>query len=396
MFEKIVTNALISPNLLGEVHIYAKKQQRVMKKRLIIAVLSFIFLLTQLVGAFASQNILSESAKGSLDSYGIYSKQALLNRYKAEQSSIRDVANGLLIAQDELENTSDNFTPIDAAPLVEWSLSPTFVSMLTKNDTIAPLFIIKTPTGKVYYGHPTSLTQGKDPEMLYGYSRNAGHFAIIKQTGNILSSRAAALKADICSKKDTSTACARNNSVRNSIIVNNLTYKTEAKFIKIHPGDQLMYSLGIYNSASEPVKVAPEIYLGDILEYAQLTDKEGGYLHQSTDILAWPKTTIPAQQNKFYNFKVKIFETIPLVAQSNVNRSSYDCQISTFFGTTYSLKIACPIQKVAERLINTAFSPLLALVAGVLFCINLFLYVRSYVIHKELSVFLRLHRGKFR
>ncbi len=394
MFEKIVTNALISPSLQKKLRAYTQAQRRIMKQRLILAVLSFFFLITQLFGSAYTQTTTTDSARGSLDTGGIYSQQALLARYDNEHSSFRNLAEAFSISREELEHTSEDRGRLDSLSFVEWSLSPTFLSILAKNDNGGPSFVINSPDGKAYYGHTVELTTERQLDLLYGQSKNAGNFAIVKQTGNFLSSHAAAIRADSCVHRDgRNVACPNNEVVRNSVMTNNLTYKTEAKFIKLHPGDQLMYSLGIHNSSAQPITLVPEIYLGDILEYTQLTDKAGGYIHHQSEVLSWQKTTIPAHQKQFYNFKVKVLDTIPLVAQSGANRSSYDCQLSTFFGNTYSLKLACPIQKVMERFLKLSFNPFFVGVAGLLFCINTWLYIRSYIMFKELQMVINLQKG---
>ncbi len=398
MHERIVTSALMSPSTRGELRLLARKRQRLMKQYLFLLFLSGLFLLTQFFGILAPGTPPDEAVKGSVEPSGITSNQTLLSRYDTRQSAVRNLAEILSISREELEAAKETVVSGNSSPLVEWSLAPTFVSALSSGESSNPSFVIKGPAGISYYGHYVKPGEKRQANALGGQSNKAGSFAVLKQTGNFISSRAAALKTDSCARvlTENTPVCPSHDLVKNSIAINNLTYKTEAKFIKTHPGDELAYSLSIRNMNSEAVNILPEIHVGDILEYSRLTDNAGGSLDQRTQILSWQKTVIPPKQTRFYNFKIQIVNSIPSVAQSNLNKASYDCRLSTFFGDTYSLRLACPVQKVVEKFINMPFNPLLLALAGVFFCISVLLYTRSYVLHRELDIILKTHRGSLK
>lgn len=398
MFEKIVTNAHLSPSLQGQLAIFARKQRQHAKQRLMLVVLSFFFLITQCFGLFLPHTTAGDAANGAVDDSSITSKQALLARYDTKRSTIRELAGVLSITRKDLETVKDSsFSSYKSmGSPVEWSLSPTFVSNITSTNNLSPSFAAKTLSNKVYYGHTVTPGVKDQSALLYGHSDRAGDFAVMQQTGNFISSQKAALQADTCKQAivEAVTTCPNSKYFQKHIVVKNITYKTEAQFIKLHPGDQLLYSLNINNMSSAAVHTIPEIYVGDILEYASLSEISGAHLDKRLQTLSWPKATVEPFESQTYTFTVRILSNIPLIAQNPINTSSYDCKLSTFFGTTYSLRVACPYQKVIERAISPPFNPIVAAAAGVLFLVTLLSYIRSCILHKELVILLELQRKK--
>lgn len=398
MFEKIVTNAHLSPSLQGELAGFARKQRQRTKQRLVLVVLSFFFLITQCFGFFLPPITVGDAANGSVDYSGITSKQTLLARYDTKRSTIRELAGALSITRKDLETIKDGLFSSykDMGSFVEWSLSPTFVSNITNTNNLSPSFAAKTPNGKIYYGHTVNFSAKDQSALLYGHSNIAGDFAVIQQTGNFISSQKAALRADTCRQSlvEAVSACPNSGDFKKRIVIKNITYKTEAQFIKLHPGDQLLYSLSMDNGGTMAIHAIPEIYVGDILEYASLSDISGAHLDKRLQTLSWPKATVEPLKSQTYSFTVRVLGNIPLIAKNPINTSSYDCRLSTFFGTTYSLRVACPYQKVIERAINSPFNPILAATAGVLFFVILLSYIRSRILHKELVILLELQRRK--
>ena len=174
----------------------------------------------------------------------------------------------------------------------------------------------------------------------------------------------------------------------------NLSYKTDAKYLKNHLGDRLAYEVKLTNQSQQSINLKPEIYLGDILEYSRLTSVDTARFDKNSETLEWPSTTIPAGQEKTYSFNTQILNAAPLTAYGQTNATSYDCYMSSLAGSKDDIKIYCPTPKIVERMLSEPADSSLVALAWIVFIVNLLIYIKVRIYSKEHELILKSIRRR--
>lgn len=398
MSRKIITNALQSPSLVGELRDYHKNMVKDVAKRGLLVILSAGLLILQYaVLAFPSSSTNNTSANSDVIYGGISSKQEALLQYDSDNSDFKAALDSLSISRDDISKTNesslDKWATQHPGLIVSWSRSSIHKVDPNQNQSSNKSSYVATKNSSfLYYGNAadSKSINKSTSKILTGYSVNAGNFAILKNSGNVLTTSS---KADRCYKTPGDTFsflnCPDSNTFKSQTVITNLSYKTDAKYLRNHPGDRLAYKMELTNQSQQNITLKPEIYLGDILEYSELTNVEGARLDKNSETLEWPLTTIPPGQKKTYSFNTQIFNTTPLTAYGQTNSASYDCYMSSLAGARTDVKIYCPTPKIVERMLSTpADSSLLAL-AWIVFIINLLIYIKVRIYSKEHELVLK-------
>lgn len=393
MSKKIVTNALQSPSLVGELKDYHKNLVNQIAKRGVLVLLSGIFLLLQYFVAMSPPSSANSSSYAS-DSIqgGISSKQEAIVQYDNKDSAFRSSLDALYITRDDLvgsyESTLDKWIAKNDTSIVAWSRSPIYSLELDASGQSASPSFLATSNNKSfrYYGRSANNDQlSKSPyKILAGKSLKSGNFAIIKDSGNLMTTKSS---ADTCYKQPNDTLsyinCNNSNTFKTVTKITNISYKTDAMYIKNRPGDRLHYGLQLENTGQTAVRLSPELYIGDILEYSSLHSVENAKYDKITNYLLWPQITLQPGQKGSYGFSVQLLSPTPLNARGATNTTSYDCYASSYFGGITNIKLACPAPKVFERMIATWPAGYVLALSWLVFVINIILYIRVYVFSKE-------------
>lgn len=402
MFDKIITDALRSPSLVKELVDYRNKMARNLSKRGILVILSGLFLILQYVSVLHGSNSTNNADISSDTIYGGFgSKQEMLLQYDSRNSNFHQAASALSVSRSDLEkvkNDDVDWINKKSSLMIAWSRSPVYRPPFEVDSPQNSSFLAQSNNGNfLYYGHVIS-NQRLDianQEALTGNSSHAGKFAILKNSGNFLTGN---FSADTCYKQPVDSVfylnCPNSNSIKTNIKITNITYKTDAEFIKNRPSDRLQYNLKITNQSQQNIELKPQVYLGDILEYSELTNIENARFDKNDKNLQWPKTTINSGEAKTYVFSVRILDKMPLNPRGTDNSNPYDCRMSIFFGTNKDIGLFCPAPKIIERMLNVPVSPLLVGLAWFGFVGNLLLYARTYILIKESDVVLKDIRRK--
>jgi hypothetical protein len=153
------------------------------------------------------------------------------------------------------------------------------------------------------------------------------------------------------------------------IDVKNTKKNVIAEYVKSHPNDVLQYTLHVKNVTNQGFTFTPEVFIGDLIEYGKITSVNGGELGIDNGIIRWPKATVLPGTIHAVQFTLKLHDRFSSTPQNLSHSSSYDCQLSIFYGTEKTLSVVCPPQKVIERFIHQPdsrlFIPLLGAVVGV-------------------------------
>lgn len=402
MFDKIITDAQKSPSLVKELVDYKSTLAKNLSKRGILVILSGLFLIVQYVSMLQNPNFTNNADTNSDTIYGGFSsKQEMLLQYDSKNSNFHRAASALSISRNDLEKVkSDNVDWINTKPslLVAWSRSPVYKPSLELSSMQNSSFLAQSNNDNfLYYGQVISKQRLdiSSQEALTGYSAYAGKFAVLKNSGNFLTDN---IRADTCYKKPGDynfyLSCPNSNSIKTEMKITNITYKADAEFVKNHASDRLQYDLKITNHKPQKIELKPQIYLGDILEYSELTNVENAVFNNKDKNLQWPKTTISSGKTKTYTFSVKILDKTPLNPRGISNYNSFDCRMGVFVGTTKDVRLFCPAPKTIERMLNHPTSPIIIGLVWFGFIVNLLLYTRTYVLIIESDIILRDIRRK--
>lgn len=405
MSKKIVTDALGSPSLIGNLRDHSKDLIDTTARRAVLVFVSGLFLVLQYVGmSFTPTSTNSSNAVSDNIYGGVSTKQDVLLEYDARDSEFRKAADTFSIPRDNLEKMNDdtlqNWGNTKPSLLVAWSKSPVYkVTTAEKGEPVNNSSFLATSQDEsaLYYGHLISKTalERSDTPILSGYSAETGHFAIIKSNGNLITSN---YSADICYKKPNDllsyTNCPNSNSIKTQTSVTNIGYKSDAKYLKNRAGDRLQYDMLISNGSDRRISLKPELYIGDILEYSKLTNVDAARFNDNTQTLQWESLSLDSGASKRFSFSVQLLDSMSLGARGLSNTSSYDCYITSYFGGTTDIKLYCPTPKVIERMLSLPPSTSLLALSWIVFVVNIFIYTRSYILAKEHGLILKKTRKK--
>ncbi len=402
MFEKVISEALMSPSMIGELGRYKKRLDKSVNKKAWIVVLSITFVFLQYTALFIP--LPREGANDTDTIYGgLSNKEALLREYNSKKSDFYNAAISLGITKEELQNSKEgdskkSFLKNNHSLLIAWAKTPTYEMPFSKKSASQQevRFLASHDTFK-YYGYPLQNTREKQSEpMFIGSSAKAGNFAVLKNSGNFITSNNT---ADVCYKTPGDEEisylhCLNGEQVITSITAQNLRYHTDALIIKNRPGDRLSYLLSIQNKKTAALEITPALYIGDILEYSTLLDYSGATFDEQAKTITWPRITIQPNQSASYTFRIKIVDTLPLSPQGSTNSYSYNCKLDSFFGTSHSIAISCPTPKVIERFLRQPISNSFLAIGWIGIGLNTVLLIRVRLQRKQILLILKNIRSK--
>ncbi len=395
MFRKTITRLAYSPALAEELTAYARKLRREEAKRqigLTFIVLALIIQSFAVVFPSESANAgnttdFIEGGFGTLDEY--------LGYYDQNTRDIKDFLASLGISRADIKATHDGKLE-PATKLIEWKLASRGGEENTPYE-----FMKSDGTTKTAYYQPF---RSGDNSVYAGSSSSTGRFALIKTSGNLVtestivsgscvSGSAVPSAAPVpislqdikrCDLNLVPTLSARNLSA-------GATVSRNAK-----ASDRIMYSLTVTNNESRAVSIPLSIGLTDIMEYAELIDKGGAQFNQDTKTLAWTATVIPPGTSLNRSFIIRLLPVIPSTATGQNDPSSYDCVMSSAFGETLRIPVACPFSKSIERITHEL--PPLSLRANIvsgliIFLVAAYFYARSRQLRNELRLIRHNHQG---
>lgn len=119
-------------------------------------------------------------------------------------------------------------------------------------------------------------------------------------------------------------------------------------------GDVIDYTLSAKNTSSQKVKsFSVEENVGDILDYADITDLHGGTLDAATKIVTWPAGEITANGTMEQKLTVKIKNPIPQTTVSSSNPGTFDLVLTNVYGNTVNIKLPGGVVKTTEHVTTT-------------------------------------------
>lgn len=119
-------------------------------------------------------------------------------------------------------------------------------------------------------------------------------------------------------------------------------------------GDSITYTLSAKNTASQKVNsFAIEENVGDILDYADITDLHGGTLDSASKTIKWPAGAINPGASMEQTLTVRIKNPIPQTTISSSNPGTYDLVMTNIYGNTVNIKLPGGVVKTTEQVATT-------------------------------------------
>lgn len=403
MFRKIVTELAYSPALAGKLGEYIRHVRREKIKREVGLILLVLVLIVQLFATSFPPESANANNRTAFVETGIQSIENYLTTYYDQDiEGTKDFLTSFGITRPMLLST--NLTTVKPSPnLLLWTTR----SHGDGSDNVYTFFNTTSLKQQTNYYRPllaggiTSADNSEEPLIAYtGTSPAIGWFAILKDSGNLITRPIHQIGCPLSTQPITSSAQTMNleclSTLKPSLSVYNISTDSPMSSHTAHPSDRLMYTLTAKNTGDTTLDVPLTIELGDLLEYTQVLDKGGGEFDVDTKTLTWGSTTLRPGEELTRSFIVRLLPVIPSTAQGIYNSASYDCVVSASFGTTLHTPIACPFPKVIEQTMHDlphfASSLGLAFVATTI-CIAAYLYIRSRQFLAELHHIQHNHSG---
>lgn len=277
---------------------------------------------------------------------GVSSREDFIARYKTNESNIKDILTTAGITPQEVEalestniNSKDNNFVMGRLPRFGTTGGEVAFSY-TKSDTGQAGTTYMSPLN-LWDTSDVARQFGTDYQAFVGQSAKLGWFAILKNCGNlvtkVLPAEAAKLDPD----------------VKQEITAINITQgNVPAETVIAQPGDRISYTISAKNDDKTKQLVPLVIALDDVLEYSTLLDNGNAILDEKSHLLSWPPVTIAPGQTEQRTFGVQLLDPIPAVARGQSNTMSYDCVLSSAYGTNLQINVACPTTKDVETAIS--------------------------------------------
>lgn len=374
MFRKLITNLSFSPSLIGEVALLAKRLKHEERLRLagLIAVIVAVILNT--VAVLYPPESANTASNADMIYGGVQSTDELLIKYDNNEANVKDIFDAFELKRSDIAQMKpatirtqhDNFIVASRAAQASQADGQQQVVFTKESGGSGTLYLSPAKLWDTSIQlHPA----GSSHAALVGTSSSLGWFAIIKNSG--------ALAVKAVPKK---LVTENTSPIALSKKVHNHTRNSSDQTTHAHASDRITYTLHAKNTDKEPAMAHFVEHIGDILEYADVIDANGGTLDLRAQTLTWPSALLEPNQQSEKQFTVRLKAHLPATARGTSNPYSYDCTLSNTFGNTVHTPVFCPPAKLVE----TAVSELPPASARSNYIINtilvvtaLFLYART-------------------
>ncbi|RYF29228.1 MAG: hypothetical protein EOO17_02235 [Chloroflexi bacterium] len=346
MFRKLVSNLSFSPALITQVSFYAKRLRKEEVTRRMTIVFAVLALVMQSLAVFSPPESANASSEQDLVRGGITNTTELLELYDKNTDDIKDIYSAVGVTRSEIvDATAATINSKDSL------YSVTRYAQYSPQEGEVSFSYQRSAGGSgLRHTSPLALSDASDTtkkngttySAYVGSSQKAGWFAIIKSNASIVTKGVPTQIA----------AVAQTTPLTQTISSFNTSQNIQAGQSTAKPFDKIRFTVARQNDSDKPVTSQIVVNLRDTLEYATLVDAGGGLLDSETKELSWPPSTVASGQNEQRTYVVQIASTIAATATGSSNASSYDCVLSTSFGTTDRITVECPALKGLESVLG--------------------------------------------
>lgn len=382
MFRKLVANLSFSPALIHEVGFYARRLRKEETTRRLTILFVVLALIVQSLAVFSPPESANASSEQDLIRGGVASKSDFLARYDDNEANIKDIFSTAGITRSEIERAEET-TVSSREDLFVMGRFAQFGSAqgeapftYTKSDSgdaattyMAPLRLWDTNEAARY--------NGTSYQAWVGQSAKLGWFAILKNCGNLATKVLPETTKKASSAKETITAI---NLTQNS---------APADTVIAQAGDRISYTIKSENSSPTTQVVPLAVSLADVLEYSRLIDNGGGLIDDQTKTLSWPPVKLASGLSQQRTYVVQLLDPIPATPAGTSNSTSYDCVMSSSFGTGNTIRVDCPPVKNVETVVG--IFPTIGIFGNLMFAIiiagfSLYFYLRTRQLKSEIRL----------
>ena len=79
--------------------------------------------------------------------------------------------------------------------------------------------------------------------------------------------------------------------------------------------------------------------LNDVSDYAEVIEVGNGTFDKQTKTLTWPTFTLKPGEKQTRMFVIKLYDTIPAMANGISDKTSYDCKMDNTFGNSVRIDV---------------------------------------------------------
>lgn len=385
MFRKLVSNLSFSPALITQVSFYAYRLRQEEVTRRMTVVFVVLALVMQSLAVFSPPDSANAASEQDLIRGGVQDLDDLLVRYDNNTDDIKDIYTTLGVDRSEIAsaksgsfNSKNNIYNISRYG--QYSAEQGETSFSYKRSTggvgvrfISPLHLSDTSSSKK--------RNGTTYEAWVGNSSQIGWFAIMKSSASL------ATKGYPTTITPDSTSAT--SAVVRSLKSVNTSQSVDATSAMAKPFDKISNTLTLHNTGTKTAQLPLSINLSDMLEYSTLIDDGGGTFNTTTKTLAWDPITVAAGASQERTFAIQLASTIPATPVGQSNGNSYDCIMSTTYGSNIQIPVNCPVVKGVENIIGDL--PGTGILINVIFSLvvttaAVFFYARTRQMKKEIKL----------
>ncbi|OGL22707.1 hypothetical protein A2707_05380 [Candidatus Saccharibacteria bacterium RIFCSPHIGHO2_01_FULL_45_15] len=385
MFRKLVSNLSFSPALITQVSFYAHRLRQEEVTRRMTVVFVVLALVMQSLAVFSPPDSANAASEQDLIRGGVQDLDDLLVRYDNNTDDIKDIYTTLGVDRSEIAaaksgsfNSKNNIYNISRYG--QYSAEQGETSFSYKRSTggvgvrfISPLHLSDTSSSKK--------RNGTTYEAWVGNSSQIGWFAIMKSSASL------ATKGYPTTITPDSTSAT--SAVVRSLKSVNTSQSVDATSAVAKPFDKISNTLTLHNTGTKTAQLPLSINLSDMLEYSTLIDDGGGTFNTTTKTLAWDPITVAAGVSQERTFAIQLASTIPATPVGQSNGNSYDCIMSTTYGSNIQIPVNCPVVKGIENIIGDL--PGTGILINVIFSLvvttaAVFFYARTRQMKKEIKL----------
>lgn len=342
MFRKLVSNLSFSPALIHEVGFYARRLRKEEATRRLTVLFVALALVVQSLAVFSPPESANASSEQDLIRGGVASKEDFLARYDQNEADIKDIYTAAGITRTEIERAAD--TTISSSD--DLLIMGRFAQFGTTQGEV-PFSYKKSNSGetgttyiaplRLWDTNEAAILEGTQYDAWVGQSNKLGWFAIVKNNANL------ATKVLPLGSQE------QRLETKQSITAINITQNNaRAESTAAQASDRISYTLKTENTTKSPQLVSFAIPLADVMEYSRLIDNGGGLMDSSAKTLAWPPVKLAPGESQQRTFVIQLLDPIPATPAGQSNTTSYDCIMSSSFGTGTNIQVVCPASKTVE------------------------------------------------
>lgn len=172
----------------------------------------------------------------------------------------------------------------------------------------------------------------------------------------------------------------------------NVTQAVDATTQDAHGGDVIKYTLTTKNVGHTNEKYAVVEHIDDILEYADVTDADGGSVNTHDGVITWDAAPLAKGKSLVKTFTVTVKNPIPPTNVGISNHGSFDLKMDNVYGDAVRINLTPPLAKQVEAATTSlpdTGAPVGTIIILVVSGLTLFFYFRN----RQLITEIKLLRG---